>query len=44
MLLGKSEETASKIMKRLGKSRNITQLWMYLVVKVESNVVKNNIT
>ena len=44
MVLGKSEETASKIMKRLGQSRNITQLWMYLVVKVEYNVVKNNIT
>ena len=33
-------------MKKLGQSRNIfldTQLWIYLVVKVNSDVVKNNI-
>ena len=30
-------------MKRLDQSRNDTQLWLYLVVKVKSNVVKNNI-
>ena len=30
-------------MKRLGQSRNDTQLWMCLVVKVKSNAIKNNI-
>ena len=31
-------------MKWLGQSRNNPQLWMCLVVKVKSNVVKKNIT
>ena len=30
-------------MKRLSQSNNNTQLWMYLVVKVKSDAVKNNI-
>ena len=41
MLLEKSRETAPKRMKGLGQSRNDTQLW--LVVKVKSDAVKNNI-
>ena len=43
VLLGKSGETAPGTRKRLGQSRNDFQLWMCLVVKVKSNVVKNNI-
>ena len=31
-------------MKRLGQRRNEAQLQMYLVVKVKSDVLKNNIT
>ena len=34
---------SSKRVKRLGQSRNDTQLWMCLVVKVKSDSVKNNI-
>ena len=30
-------------MKRLGQSRNDAQLWMYLVVNVKSDAVKNNV-
>ena len=30
-------------MKRLSQSRNDTQLWIYLVVKVKYNAVRNNI-
>ena len=30
-------------MKRLGQSRNNTQLWMCLVLKVKPDAVKNNI-
>ena len=30
-------------MKQLGQSRNDTQLWMCLVVKVKPDAVKNNI-
>ena len=47
MLLGKSAgqlPVAPKRMKWLGQSRNDTQLWMWLVVKVTSNAIKNNIT
>ena len=29
--------------KQLGQSRNDTQLWMYLVVKVKLDAIKNNI-
>ena len=43
MLLEKSIEIATERMKRLSQSRNNTQLWMCLVVKVKSDVVKNNI-
>ena len=42
MLLEKSREIAPEGMKRLSQSGN-TQLWMYLVVKVKSDAVKNNI-
>ena len=43
MLLEKSREIAPEGMKRLSQSRNNTQLWMCLVVKVKSDVLKNNI-
>ena len=43
MLLEKSREIASEGMKKLTQSRNNTQLWMCLVVKVKSDAV-NNIT
>ena len=46
MLLGKSGGQlliAPEIMKWLGQSRNDTQLWMCLVMKVKSNVIKNSI-
>ena len=33
----------SRKMKRLGQSRNNTQLWLCLLVRVKSNAVKNNI-
>ena len=42
MLLEKSREIAPKGMKKLSESRNNTQLWMCLVVKVKSDAVKNN--
>ena len=42
MPLGNSRETALERMKQLGKSRNTDQLWMCLVVKLESDAVKNN--
>ena len=34
---------SSRKMKWLSQRRNVTQLWMCLVVKIKSNVVKNNI-
>ena len=46
MLLGKSRGqllTAPERMQWLGLSRNSTQLWPYLVVKVNSDAVKNNV-
>ena len=46
MLLGKTGGQlliAPERMKRLGQSRNNAQLWLHLVVKVKSNVIKNNI-
>ena len=46
MLLGKSVEKlliAPERMKQLGQSRNDAQLRMYLVVKVKSDVVQNNV-
>ena len=45
MLLGKRGGQlliAPEGMKRLGQSRNTAQLWMYLVVKLKSDIVKNN--
>ena len=42
MLLKKRREIAPEGMKRLCQSRNSTQLWMCLVVKVKSDAVKNN--
>ena len=43
MLLEKSGEIAPEEMKRLSQSVNKAQLWKYLVVKVKSDAVKNNI-
>ena len=43
MLLEKSREIAPERMKRLSQTRNDTQLWMCLVVKVKSDDIKNNI-
>ena len=46
MLLGKSRRQlliAPERIKHLGQSRNNTQLWMYLVVKVKSDAIKNSI-
>ena len=45
MLLRKSREllTTPEIMKLLGQSRNDTQLWMSLVMKVKSDVAKSSI-
>ena len=41
MLLQKSRKIALERIKRLGQSRNDAKLWMCLVVKVESDAVKN---
>ena len=43
MILGKGGKLAPERIKRLGQSGNITKLWMCLVVKVNSDAVKNNI-
>ena len=43
MLLEKSEEIAPEIIKRLSQSGNSAQVWMYLVVKVKSDAVKDSI-
>ena len=43
MLLDKSREIAPEGTKRLSQSGNNAQLWMCLVMKVESDAVKNNI-
>ena len=40
---GEERRNRSRGMKRLTQSRNNTQFWMCLVVKIESNAVKNNI-
>ena len=42
MLLGRSREITPERMKRIGQNRNDTQLWMCLMVKVNSDGVKNN--
>ena len=43
MLLEKTGEIAPERMKSLSQSRNDTQLWMCLLLKVKSNAGKNNI-
>ena len=43
MQLAKNGEIIPEGMKRLSQSRNKAQLWMCLVMKVKSDVVKNNI-
>ena len=43
MLLEKRKEITPEKMKRWSQSRNNTQLWMYLLVKVKSDAVKNNL-
>ena len=43
MLLEKRGEITPERMKRLSQNGNNTQLWMYLMVKVKSDTVKNNI-
>ena len=43
MLLEKSEQIAPERIKRLSQSENSAQAWMYLVVTVKSDAVKNNI-
>ena len=43
MLLEKRKEITPETMKRWSQSRNNTQLWMYLLVKVKSDAVKNNL-
>ena len=40
---GEEQEIAPDRMKRLSQSRNNIQLWMYLVVKVKFDAIKNNI-
>ena len=42
--VGVNGEIAPEGKKRLNQSGNSAQLWMYLVVKVKSNAVKNSIT
>ena len=42
MLLEKSGEIAPKGMKRLSQNGNSPQLWICLMVKVNSDAVKNN--
>ena len=42
MLLGNSREIAPERLERLVQSRNDTQFWMCLVVKVKSNAIQNN--
>ena len=43
MPLGRVEKISPERMKRLGQSGNSAQLWMCLVVKVNSEAVKKNI-
>ena len=44
MLLGKSKEITPERMKRWIQSENNALLWMGLVMEVESDAVKTNIT
>ena len=43
LLLEKSGEIGPERMKRLSQSENKTQLWMWMVMEVKSDAVKNNI-
>ena len=43
MLLEKRGERAPERMKKLSQSKNNAQLWMRLVMEVNSDAVKNNI-
>ena len=43
MLLEKSGEITPERMKGQSQSKNSAQLWMWLVMEVESDVVKNSI-
>ena len=43
MLLEKSGEIIPERMKRQSQSKNNTPLWMWLVMEVKSDTVKNNI-
>ena len=43
ILLEKSGEIAPERMKKLSQSKNNAQLWMKLVMEVNSDAVKNNI-
>ena len=43
MLLEKSGKIAPERIKRLNESENNTQLWMWLVMEVKSDVIKSNI-
>ena len=44
MLLEKSGEIVPEGMKRLSQNKNNTQLWMWLVMEVKSDAMKNCIT
>ena len=43
MVLEKSGEIAPEGMERLSQSGNNAQLWIYLVVNVKSDTIKNDI-
>ena len=43
MLLEKTGEIAPERMKRQSQSENNIQLWMWLMIEVKSDAVKNNI-
>ena len=43
MLLEKSREITPERIKRWSQSENNARLWMWLVVEVKSDAVKNNI-
>ena len=43
MLLEISREIIPERMKRQNQRKNNTQLWMWLMMEVKSNAVKNNI-
>ena len=43
MLLDKSGEIGPERIKRLSQSEHNAQLWMWLMIEVKSDAVKNNI-